>query len=131
MALQWWRWIIQKCARPLLGCAAQGVAVVTLVSDVPGSERAHFVGIDNSAAGRTAATLMGRYLRGRKGSVGVIAGSLSLRDHAERHFGFMQVMQQEYAALRLLPVIGRAGHIGARIINWLVADRWSQPRQTS
>ena len=42
--------------------AERGVTVVTLVSDVPSSRRAHYVGIDNSAAGRTAATLMGRYL---------------------------------------------------------------------
>ena len=88
----------------IAGLCAQGIAVVTLVSDVPGSARAHFVGIDNSAAGRTAATLMGRYLHGHKGSIGIIAGSLSLRDHAERHFGFMQVIQQEYPSLKLLPV---------------------------
>jgi LacI family transcriptional regulator len=84
--------------------SAQGVAIVTLVSDVPGSARTHFVGIDNSAAGRTAATLMGRYLTGREGAIGVIAGSLSLRDHAERHFGFQQVMRQEYPKLRVLAV---------------------------
>ena len=88
----------------IAGLCAQGIAVVTLVSDVPGSARSHFVGIDNSAAGRTAATLLGRYLNGRKGSIGIIAGSLSLRDHAERHFGFTQVMQQEYPSLKLLAV---------------------------
>ena len=32
----------------------------------------------NAAAGRTAATLMGRYLSGRSGKVGLIAGSLAL-----------------------------------------------------
>jgi LacI family transcriptional regulator len=82
----------------------RGVAIVTLVSDVPGSARAHFVGIDNSAAGRTAATLMGRYCGQRQGQIAVIAGSLALRDHAERHFGFTQVMQQEFAHLKVLPV---------------------------
>ena len=76
----------------------RGVAVVTLVSDVPGSRRTHYVGIDNAAAGRTAATLMGRYLAGRSGKVGLIAGSLSLRDHVERQFGFEQVMLHEYSA---------------------------------
>jgi LacI family transcriptional regulator len=44
--------------------AARGVAVVTLVSDAPSSRRIHYVGIDNPAAGRTAATLMGRFLHG-------------------------------------------------------------------
>ena len=67
--------------------ANRGVRVVTLVSDAPSSRRLHYVGIDNPAAGRTAAALMGRFLRGRRGSVGVIAGSLVLRDHAERQFG--------------------------------------------
>ena len=39
---------------------AGGMFVVTLVSDVPGSRRHHYVGIDNVAAGRTAASLIGR-----------------------------------------------------------------------
>lgn len=83
---------------------ARGIEVVTLVSDVPGSRRAHFVGIDNSAAGRTAATLLGRFAGGRRGPVAVLAGSLSLRDHAERIYGFQQVLASEYAALAILPV---------------------------
>ena len=80
--------------------ADRGVAVVTLVSDVPSSRRLHYVGIDNPAAGRTAAALMGRFLRGRHGAVGVIAGSLALRDHAERQFGFPQVLSSEYPGAR-------------------------------
>jgi LacI family transcriptional regulator len=84
--------------------SGRGVTVVTLVSDVPSSRRAHYVGIDNSAAGRTAATLMGRYLCGRKGKVGLIAGSLSLRDHIERQFGFEQVMARDFPNLELLPM---------------------------
>jgi len=43
---------------------ARGIAVVALVSDLPSSKRDHFVGIDNVAAGRTAAQLMGRFTRG-------------------------------------------------------------------
>lgn len=83
----------------------RGVPVVTLVSDVPSSRRVHYVGIDNPAAGRTAATLMGRFLCGRKGAVGVIAGSLALRDHAERQFGFTQVISREYPGLVVLPAV--------------------------
>jgi LacI family transcriptional regulator len=84
--------------------ASRGVVVVTLVSDVPGSKRAHYAGIDNSSAGRTAASLMGKFLGGRKGEVGLIAGSLALRDHIERQFGFEQVMAHEYRHLQILPV---------------------------
>src|SRR5271166_7056537 len=84
-----------------------GTHVVTLVSDVPGSRRRHYVGIDNVAAGRTAGSLMGRFLGTRAGKVGVIAGSQSLRDHAERIFGFNQVMSLEYPHLAVLsPVEG-------------------------
>ena len=68
---------------------ASGMFVVTLVSDVPGSRRHHYVGIDNVAAGRTAASLIGRLALSRNGKIGVIAGYGSrLRDHAERIFGF-------------------------------------------
>ncbi len=98
----------------------RGVAVVTLVSDVPGSRRTHYVGIDNAAAGRTAATLMGRYLTGRRGKVGLIAGSLSLRDHVERQFGFEQVMLHEYSGLTLLPV--REGRDDWQIVQGVAAQ---------
>jgi LacI family transcriptional regulator len=95
---------------PRVRCAiddlvARGVHVVTMVSDAPNSRREHYVGIDNPAAGRTAASLMGRFLGGRKGKVGVIVGSMSLRDHAERHFGFHQVLSGEYPDLLLLPAL--------------------------
>lgn len=87
---------------------ARGVAVATLVSDVPTSRRQWYVGIDNSAAGRTAGTLMGRFSGSRAGPVGVIAGSLSLRDHVERQFGFGQIIGDEYPRLRILPIrVGR------------------------
>jgi len=84
---------------------SHGVVVVTLVSDVPGSRRKRFVGIDNVTAGRTAASLLGRFVGPRAGSVGIVMGSRALRDHAERLFGFEQVMSTEYPRLRLLPPI--------------------------
>src|SRR5260221_6446812 len=83
----------------------RGVDVVTLVSDVPTSRRWRFIGIDNPSAGRTAATLMGRFAGGRSGPVAVIAGSLALRDHAERQFGFQQVIAADYPGLMVLPAI--------------------------
>jgi LacI family transcriptional regulator len=87
---------------------AAGTAVVTLVSDVPGSRRRHFVGIDNVAAGRTAGTLLGRMAGAREGTVGVVLGDPALRDHAERLFGFRQVLGSEHPALQVLdPIEGR------------------------
>ncbi|HEV3043899.1 MAG TPA: LacI family DNA-binding transcriptional regulator [Roseiarcus sp.] len=81
-----------------------GVAVVTLVSDAPSSRRLRYVGIDNVAAGRTAGSLVGRFVGDGEGAVGVIAGSLGLRDHAERYFGFQQIMTEEFPHLKVLPV---------------------------
>ena len=103
---------------------AAGILVVTLVSDVPSSRRLRYVGIDNIAAGRTAGTLLGRFLTGRKGKVAVVAGSLSLRDHAERLFGVQQVVTSEYPSLDLLPTVeGRDDDIhNADLIRRLLAD---------
>ncbi|SEP16358.1 LacI family transcriptional regulator [Rhodospirillales bacterium URHD0017] len=97
--------------------ANRGIRVVTLVSDAPSSRRLHYVGIDNPAAGRTAAALMGRFLRGRRGSVGVIAGSLVLRDHAERQFGFHQILSSEYPELSPLAAVeGRDDNERTRMV---------------
>ena len=80
-----------------------GTVVITLVSDAPSSTRQHYVGIDNAAAGRTAATLVGRFVGRTPAKVAIILGSLSLRDHAERYFGFNQVLAQEHPHLTVLP----------------------------
>jgi LacI family transcriptional regulator len=82
-----------------------GAKVVTLVSDVPSSRRHHYVGIDNIAAGRTAGALVGRLVGQSSGQVAIVAGSQGLRDHAERIFGFNQVMASEFPGLSVLPVL--------------------------
>ncbi|MEM8822458.1 MAG: LacI family DNA-binding transcriptional regulator [Pseudomonadota bacterium] len=79
----------------------KGIAVVTLVSDVPSSERDHFVGIDNVSAGRTAAQLMGRFIR-RSGKVLFITGSRFARDHLERRQGFDLVINEEFSNLEVV-----------------------------
>jgi LacI family transcriptional regulator len=87
---------------------AGGVPVVTLVSDLTHSKRHAYVGVDNRAAGWSAGYLLGRFLGGRGGSVGLIAGSLSYRGHEEREMGFRHVMREDFPHLA---VIGpREGH---------------------
>lgn len=92
-------------AEAINGCIARGLRLVTLVSDLPSSVRQHFVGIDNVAAGRVAGRLLGRFCAGRSGTIGLIAGSMTLRDHVERYLGCKQVLQAEFPALTILPVI--------------------------
>jgi LacI family transcriptional regulator len=85
--------------------ARRGITVMTLVSDLPGSARRHFIGIDNVAAGRTAASLLGRFCP--TGKIGLIAGSLGLRDHRERADGFASLLKSEFPGHPLVgPVEG-------------------------
>lgn len=84
---------------------ARGLHVVTLISDIPNSGRERFVGIDNVAAGRVAASLLKRFISPRTGDIAVVAGSGTLRDHVERRLGFEQVMRAECPDLNILPWI--------------------------
>jgi LacI family transcriptional regulator len=84
--------------------AAAGVHVLTLISDLAQSRREAYVGMDNRAAGRTAATLIGRFLGPRTGSVAMIAGSLAYRGHEEREMGFLRLMQDEFPSLKVVGV---------------------------
>jgi LacI family transcriptional regulator len=101
-----------------------GMFVVTLVSDVPGSRRHYYVGVDNVAAGRTAATLIGRLTMSQTGKIGVVAGSRLLRDHAERIFGFQQVIGFEYPNLTLIDVVegGDKDELNETLMAKLIAD---------
>lgn len=92
-------------ARAIARLARAGVPVVTLVSDFPDTGRVHYAGIDNAAAGRTAASLLGNFVGRRSGKIAVLAGSLLLRDHVERHDGFRAVLAADFPGLELLPVI--------------------------
>lgn len=84
--------------------ARRGIALVTLVSDLPGSARQHFVGIDNKAAGRTAGSLLGRFCSGG-GTLGVIMGSHGLSDHRERLDGFLELLSEEFPDITVLPAL--------------------------
>ncbi len=83
---------------------ARGISVVSLVADLPSSDRDHFVGIDNYAAGRTAARLMGQFIN-EPGPVLVITGSRLARDHLERRAGFDEVMAADFPTLEVLPSV--------------------------
>ena len=86
-----------------------GVAVVALVSDLPNTERDRFVGIDNRAAGRTSAVLMGRFLGQGPQKVAVVAQSMLLRESVERRFGFDDVMGRDFPLVEVLPTLESHG----------------------
>lgn len=82
-----------------------GLSVVALVSDQPDEVRDHFVGIDNDAAGRTAARLMGRFLGHGAGPVLLVTSSIRARDSLERRFGFDSLRAADFPALEVLPTL--------------------------
>lgn len=82
---------------------ADGIAVAALISDLPSSERDFFVGVNSVSAGRTAALLMGRFVRPHAGKVLVITNSMVSRDSIDRRLGFDAVMLREFPGLEVLP----------------------------
>jgi len=102
---------------------AAGIPLVTLVSDLSGAVRDHYAGIDNAAAGRTAASLLGRFAAGREGKVAVLAGSMLVRDHRERCEAFTSVMAEHYPALGLLPVV--EGRDDPVVVEQLISELFS------
>jgi LacI family transcriptional regulator len=91
------------------GLRSKGLPVVALVSDLPNTDRDHFIGIDNRAAGRTAGVLMGRYLGGGPGQVLVLGQSLLARDTIERRRGFDEVMQRDFPGIEALQTLESHG----------------------
>jgi LacI family transcriptional regulator len=64
------------------------IPVVTFVTDLPTSPRTAYVGIDNRAAGATAAYLIDQWLGDASGTVLVTRGDGSFRGEDEREMGF-------------------------------------------
>ena len=100
----------------------RGVAVATLVADLPGSTRHHFVGIDNVAAGRTAGRLMGRFMGGI-GKILIITGSHLAHDHLQRINGFNAVMTEDYPGLDVVTTL--EGRDDADLIHKLLPEHFA------
>ncbi|MGW1030404.1 LacI family DNA-binding transcriptional regulator [Streptomyces sp. NPDC002577] len=88
---------------------AAGIPVVTLVTDLPSSARSAYVGIDNRAAGATAAYLLGQWLGDRPGSVLVTISHGSFRNEEEREMGFRSVMRGTHPERSLAEVTDTDG----------------------
>jgi LacI family transcriptional regulator len=83
----------------------QRVPVVTLVTDLPSSRRVAYVGIDNRAAGATAAYLVEQWLGQRPGDVLVVRGHGSYRGEDEREAGFRAEMRSRAPHRRQVDVV--------------------------
>lgn len=94
-----------KIRAALTALCDAGVRVVTLASDIPGTPRSAYVGVDNRVAGATAAQIMGMTRGHADGDVAVFLGSHEFHGHREREAGFRTVMERLFASLTLLPAI--------------------------
>ncbi|EKT77285.1 transcriptional regulator [Rhodococcus opacus M213] len=72
---------------------AAGIPVVTYATDVPGSSRAGYVGIDNRAAGATAAYLVDQWLGEVSSTVLITLSSNAFRGEEEREMGFRAALR--------------------------------------
>ena len=84
---------------------AAGIPVVTLVTDLPGSRRCTYVGMDNRAAGETAAWLIGQWMgSAKKQQVLVTLSSNRYHGEEEREIGFRRALRERHRQLSVVEV---------------------------
>lgn len=81
------------------------IPVVTFNSDIVGTKRLCFVGMDNRKSGRTAAGLLGLLTRG-KGKILIITGYFSNHVDNQRVDGFVEEMKVSYPEIEIAGVHG-------------------------
>ena len=88
---------VPEIAEAIARLEKQGIPVVTLVTDIPLSRRVAYVGIDNRAAGSTAAYLVDRLLGEAPGDVLIALSRSVFRGEEEREIGFRATMRSRYS----------------------------------
>jgi LacI family transcriptional regulator len=87
-------------------CMAAGKGVVTMITDVDADARHSYIGVNNRAAGQSAAWLIGRHLEGRPApSVAVVVATFSYTCHEDREIGFRSLLRQRFPNVNLVEVI--------------------------
>jgi LacI family transcriptional regulator len=100
--------------------ADAGIPVVTLVTDLPTSRRVAYVGLDNRAAGATAAYLLDQWLPDDAGAVLVTRGTGSFRGEDDREMGFRATTRALRPARRQVDLVDATGDDG--VLRGLVRD---------
>lgn len=88
---------------------AKGIPVITIATDLPTAERQAYVGIDNRAAGQTAAYLLGQWLGKSSAGVLISLSSNRFRGEEEREIGFRQAVRSNYPKLMTHDISGGHG----------------------
>ena len=74
----------------------RGKRIITMISELAPDARDFHVGIDDRAAGQTAAFLVGKILGDRPTTVGVVVGDVAYRNHEDREIGFRTGLRALY-----------------------------------
>jgi LacI family transcriptional regulator len=96
----------------VLRLSEAGIPVVTLVSDLPFSKRAAYVGMDNRSAGATAAYLVNQWLGESPDRGGRILVALSrsvFRGEEEREIGFRSAIRERWPQRALAEITDSDG----------------------
>jgi LacI family transcriptional regulator len=92
--------------RPWIRRASRShIPVVCVATDAPNSGRLGIVAVDTLASGAIAADLMGRFLGGRTGSIGITVFDMGITEHAEKYGAFESTLKSFYPQLELLKPI--------------------------
>lgn len=88
----------------------RGIAALPFISNQSGFED-NCVGIDNRAAGATAATLLGKFVKVKDAALMVVSESMQSRDSQDRRLGFDEIVNTSFPHLRALPSLESYGDL--------------------
>jgi LacI family transcriptional regulator len=86
-----------------------GIPVVTVFTDIPLSGRIAYSGLDNRAAGATAAYLLGQWLGEKAANVLITMSDEHFRGEDEREISFRRALRKRHPQLRLIDASGGHG----------------------
>jgi LacI family transcriptional regulator len=85
------------------------IPVITVATDVQHSKRLNYIGIDNRAAGETAAYLVASWMARKKDGVLVVLSSTGFRGEEEREMGFRKALRAASPNTNIVEVSGGFG----------------------
>ncbi|AEK62408.1 DNA-binding protein [Collimonas fungivorans Ter331] len=100
---------IPEISEAIAGLQQRGIPVVTIFTDMPGSARIAYAGLNNRMAGATAAFLIGQWLARPQGNVLVTMSDGHFRGEEEREAGFRDELRRRYPKLMLVDASGGHG----------------------
>ncbi len=92
-----------------LSATARAKPLVAMVTDLPTIDRLAYVGLDNTASGRVAGDLIGRFIGRAGGDVIIVTDMRNMVALREREEGFASILAARHPACRLAAVLDTLG----------------------